>query len=104
MAVSPLLQTPTEVMFEIFDLLTIPDISNFRQTCRWAKNQSFKPFATRGYSNLYVCECDDSASLLANLVEDNKDLAAYVKSLTVRGGNYFCKHWVPGTPVYILPF
>ncbi|KAK3626549.1 hypothetical protein LTR56_019719 [Elasticomyces elasticus] len=104
MAASPLLQTPTDVMFEIFDLLTIFDICNFRQTCRWARDQSFKSFATRDYKNLHVCECDDSASTLAKLIEGNKDLAVCVKSLTVRCGHHFCKRRTPRTPVYTLPY
>ncbi|KAK4891772.1 hypothetical protein LTR27_009624 [Elasticomyces elasticus] len=103
MAASPLLQTPTDVMFGIFDLLSVTDLCNFRQTCHWASDQSFKAFATRGYRKLSICDCNDSVGMLESVVKGNKDLAAFVRNFTVRLNTACCKHWIPGTQVFLVP-
>ncbi|KAK5697326.1 hypothetical protein LTR97_007463 [Elasticomyces elasticus] len=91
MASSPLTNTPTDVMFEIFDLLTIANLCNFRQTCRWAKDQSSKPFATRGYKEISTCDCSDSTYDLANTLKGNKDLASSVKTFGVQSQCQSCQ-------------
>ncbi|KAK5745170.1 hypothetical protein LTR17_001622 [Elasticomyces elasticus] len=83
MASSPLTNTPTDIMFDIFDLLTVTDLCNFRLVCRWGKNQAFKSFASRGYKDLQAYNCRDSACDLANILSRNKELATFVKTFTV---------------------
>ncbi|KAK5715702.1 hypothetical protein LTR17_016690 [Elasticomyces elasticus] len=84
MASPPLTNTPTDIMFDIFDLLTVTDLCNFRLVCRWGKKQSFKSFASRGYKDLYVSNCSNSVCDLVDILGHNEDLAAYVKTFTVK--------------------
>ncbi|KAK4891770.1 hypothetical protein LTR27_009622 [Elasticomyces elasticus] len=84
MAVPPLEKTPTDIMFDIFDLLTVTNLCNFSLACRWARKQAFNSFAGRGYKNLKVYNCSNSVCGLVDIVGHNKELAAFVKTFTVR--------------------
>ncbi|KAK5745172.1 hypothetical protein LTR17_001624 [Elasticomyces elasticus] len=85
MAAPPLTTTPTDVMFDIFDLLPMTDLCNFRQTCKWAQHQSFKTFAIRGYKHMVLPDINECVCRFARAMENNSDLAASIKTLSVWG-------------------
>ncbi|KAK3653247.1 hypothetical protein LTR56_004783 [Elasticomyces elasticus] len=101
MAVPPLEKTPTDIMFDVFDLLTVTDLCNFSLVCRWARKQAFNSFAARGYKNLKVYSCSNSVCGLVDILSHNKELAAFVKTFTVRQCQ-FCIYqecgWYSGQP------
>ncbi|KAK5715704.1 hypothetical protein LTR17_016692 [Elasticomyces elasticus] len=76
MAVSPLTETPTDVMYMIFDMLSSKDLRRFRLVCRWANDQSLGPFAKRGYSNVHYRKNQEEEYEFLNVFENNDSIAA----------------------------
>ncbi|KAK5745173.1 hypothetical protein LTR17_001625 [Elasticomyces elasticus] len=94
MAASPLTETPTDVMYMIFEMLLSKDLRRFRLVCRWANDQSLGPFAKRGYSNVHYRENQEEEHEFLKVFENNDGIAAAVRTLTAR----------PKAPNYGLSF
>ncbi|KAK5718965.1 hypothetical protein LTR17_015472 [Elasticomyces elasticus] len=93
MAASPLTNTPTDIMYMIFDLLPVHhDLCNFRLVCRWAQQQSHECFASRAYRYIHISI--EKGSMLAvqraeRVFRENTAFAAYVRTLSIE--------WSPNT-------
>ncbi|KAK5688841.1 hypothetical protein LTS10_000819 [Elasticomyces elasticus] len=85
MASSPLVKTPTDVMFLVFDLLAVTDLCSFRLVCHWAQDQSHKCFASRAYRRIRIHNKEDNALLrLARVLYENTSLASMVHTLRIQ--------------------
>ncbi|KAK3633400.1 hypothetical protein LTR56_015814 [Elasticomyces elasticus] len=91
---SPLVNTPTDIMFLVFDLLTVADLCSFRLICHWTQDQSHKCFASRAYKRIRIHNKEDNALLrLARVLYENTSLASMVHTLSIQW-----KESVPQSP------
>ncbi|KAK3625207.1 hypothetical protein LTR56_020563 [Elasticomyces elasticus] len=98
MASSPLINTPTDVMYMIFDLLEVWwDLHRFRLVCRWAQEESHEYFATHAYRRIRISS--DWGSMAPTqraekAFRGNSALAARVRTLSVHWNPHpFDTHW-----------
>ncbi|KAK5709715.1 hypothetical protein LTR17_019535 [Elasticomyces elasticus] len=84
MAASLLTNTPTDIMYMIFDRLPLSDLCRLRLACQWAEQQSLKYFALRAYKHINIYDHGGSLLRLARVLWENKALASSVETLQVR--------------------
>ncbi|KAK5688842.1 hypothetical protein LTS10_000820 [Elasticomyces elasticus] len=92
MASSPLTTTPTDIMYMIFDLLPTTDLRDFRSVCRWAREQSNEPFASRTYREIRISSIMKGKWPITpvqradRVLRNNTALAAAVRTLSIEWG------------------
>ncbi|KAK3625209.1 hypothetical protein LTR56_020565 [Elasticomyces elasticus] len=105
MAASLLTNTPTDIMYMIFDRLPLSSLCEFRLVCKWTQEQSLKCFALRVYKHNDVHDKDGSLLRLARVFWENRALASVVRTLKVRWQFYGRGHkppkmWFPRRPYF----
>lgn len=68
---------PTDVLAAIGSLLTVKDLKNMRRVCRWAEQQTFHEFASRGYRSITLKVNKASVESLQKVLKSGR-LAASV--------------------------